>query len=254
MEAEDKMGAISVMWQRQIKRFWRSKPRVAISFFQPILFLIAFGFGFGPVFEAAGGVDYMNFLAPGIIAMTILFGSVMNGVETIWDKQFGFLKETLVAPVARWKIMFGRTLGGASTASLQGVFVFIITLFFGFRPISYFNLIIALLVMFLIAMIFAALGIALASKLDDMQAFPLIMNLLIMPIFFLSGALFPINNLPEALLNIVRFNPLVYGVDALRGLLSGSYIIGFGYDMLVLIPLIVVMIIIGAWSFSKIEA
>lgn len=247
------MGAINVMWKRQIKRFWRSKPRVAISLFQPMLFLIAFGFGFGPVFEAAGGVDYMTFLAPGIIAMTILFGSIMNGVETIWDKQFGFLKETLVAPVPRWKIMFGRTLGGATAALIQGFLVFIITLIFGFRPQSTYTLLLAFIVMLFIALFFSALGIAIASRLDDMQAFPLVINLLVMPIFFLSGALFPITNLPPFLLTIVRFNPLVYGVDALRGLLTGVYSIGLLFDMIVLIPLIIVMIIIGAWSFSKIE-
>ncbi len=247
------MGTISIMCLRQLKRFWRSKPRILISIFQPLLFLVAFGFGFGPIFQSATGIEYINFLAPGIIAMTILFGSIMNGIETIWDKQFGFLKETLVAPVPRWEIMFGRTLGGACVAMIQGTLVLLITLFFGFRPESLLGLFAAFGIMFLIALFFSALGIAMASKLDDMQAFPLVVNLLIMPIFFLSGALFPLNNLPSILLNIVKFNPLVYGVDALRGLLTGIYNIGLIFDLLVLIPLIIIMIIIGAWSFTKIE-
>lgn len=247
------MRAIKVMWIRQIKRYTRAKPRVLVSLFQPILFLIAFGFGFGPTFAKAGGGDYMMFLAPGIVAMTILFGSVMNGMETIMDKQFGFLKETLVAPVPRWQIMFGRTLGGATIATLQGILVLIITLFLGFSINNYFNLVLAIGVMFLIALLFSALGIALASRLDDMQAFPILMNFLIMPIFFLSGALFSIKDLPSVLGAIVRFNPLVYGVDALRGLLSGMYSFGLFYDLIILIPLIIFMILFGAWNFSKID-
>ncbi|MFW6285644.1 MAG: ABC transporter permease [Nanoarchaeota archaeon] len=247
------MGAINIMWKRQLIRFSRSKPRIIISLIQPMLFLVAFGFGFGPIFEAAGGIDYINFLAPGIIAMTILFGSVMNGVETILDKQFGFLKETLVAPVKRWKIMLGRALGGATVGFIQGFFVFLITLLFGFRPVNYINLIFVFIVMFLIALLFSSLGIALAAKLDDMQAFPLIMNLLVMPIFFLSGALFPISNLPVLLQKIIIVNPLVYGVDALRGLLTGVYSIGLLYNLIVLLIVIFIMIMIGAWNFTKIE-
>jgi len=248
------MGAIYVMWKRQLKRFTRAKARIAIALFQPLLFLIAFGFGFGPIYEKAGGGDYMTFLAPGIIAMTILFGSVMNGIETIWDKQFGFLKETLVAPVSRTSIMIGRTLGGASVGLIQGIMVLIITLLLGFKPYSFINLILALIVMFGIATFFTALGIAIASKFEDMQAFPLVMNLLVMPIFFLSGALFSLKDLPNALSIATKFNPLIYGVDALRGLLTGIYEIGLYKDIIVFIPLIILMISIGAWSFSKIEA
>lgn len=247
------MGAIYVMWKRQLKRFSRAKARMAISLFQPLLFLIAFGYGFGPVYAQANGGDYMFFLAPGIIAMTILFGSIMNGIETVWDKQFGFLKETLVAPVSRTSIMLGRTLGGATVAVIQGFLVLLITTLLGFRVQSISNLILALIVMFGIATLFSALGIALASKFEDMQAFPLVMNLLVMPTFFLSGALFSLENLPSLLSTLTKFNPMVYGVDALRGLLTGVYSIGLATDLLVLIPAIIIMIIIGAWSFSKIE-
>ncbi|MBN2838010.1 MAG: ABC transporter permease [Fusobacteriaceae bacterium] len=247
------MGAIHVMWKRQLIRFTRARARIVISLVQPLLFLIAFGYGFGGVYAAAGEGDYMSFLAPGIVAMTILFGSVMNGAETIWDKQFGFLKETLVAPVPRWKIMLGRTLGGATVAIFQGILVLLITMLLGFRFVSWYYFLVALLVMFLIAMFFNALGIAIASRFDDMSAFPMIMNLLIMPMFFLSGALFSLDGLPTFLRIITTLNPMVYGVDALRGLLTGVYLTGFIVDMVVLIPLSVLMIILGAWSFSKIE-
>lgn len=247
------MGAIYVMWKRQLKGFVRAKPRIVVSLFQPLLFFVAFGFGFGPTFAKAGGGDYIEFLAPGIIAMTILFGSVMNGVETIMDKQFGFLKETLVAPVPRYKIMLGRALGGATVAFCQGFFVLLITFLFGFRVQNYFNLIFVFGIMFLIALIFSAFGIAIASKLDDMHAFPMIINFLVMPIFFLSGALFSLEGLPEILGFLTRFNPLVYGVDAMRGFLGGSFSYGMFFDLCVLIPLAFVMILLGAYSFSKIE-
>ena len=245
--------AIYVMWKRQLKRFSRNRARMVVSLFQPIMFLVAFGFGFGPMFDE-NGLSYLQFLAPGIITMTILFGSVMNGAETIMDKQFGFLKETLVAPVSRNSIMLGKTLGGATIAVLQGFLIFGLTLMLGFEVYDWALVIPAILVMFAVAMFYTSLGIALASKVDDMQAFPMIMNFFIMPTFFLSGALFPLANLPSALEFLTRFNPLVYGVDAIRGLLTGYYVIGIWVDLIVLVPLIIGMIILGAWSFSKIEA
>ena len=127
------MNAIYILWLRQLKRQIRSKSRVIGSIGQPILFLLALGFGFGPIFAKAGGGSYIDFIAPGIIAMGILFNAIFSGMEIIWDKQFGFLKETLVAPVSRMKIMIGRTLGGATVAVAQGIIVFVITLFVGFN-------------------------------------------------------------------------------------------------------------------------
>ena len=193
------MGAIYVMFLRQIKRYWRSKARMIGSLAQPLLFLVALGVGFGAVFQQAGQGNYMQFLAPGIIAMSILFSAMFIGVEVIWDRQFGFLKETLVAPVSRYKIMFGKSLGGASVSIIQGIIVFLVSMLFGFRPASISGIIISLVFMFLIAMLFTAFGIAIASRLSDMQAFPLIINFIIMPLFFLSGALFPINTLPTSI-------------------------------------------------------
>ena len=128
------MSAIYILWLRQVKRYLRSKSRIIGSLAQPILFLVALGFGFGPIYQKAGGGNYIQFLAPGIIAMSILFISLFTGIEIIWDRQFGFLKETLVAPVSRLEIMIGRTLGGTTIAIFQGVVVLIISLIAGFRP------------------------------------------------------------------------------------------------------------------------
>lgn len=248
------MSAIYVMWLRQLIRYWRSKSRVIGFLGQPILFLVALGFGFGPIFEKAGGGNYIDFLAPGIVAMTILFSAMVNGMEVIWDRQIGFLKETLVAPVSRTKIMIGRTIGGATVSMFQGFIVFIIALFLGFRPSSLTGFIVALFFMIMIALLFTALGIAIASKLEDMQAFPMIINFVIMPFFFLSGALFPLESAPNALKIISVINPLSYGVDGIRGGLVGIYHFGLGIDFIVVTILTFIIIALGSYFFSKAEA
>ncbi len=247
------MNALYIMWLRQIKRYWRSRSRMIGSLGQPLLFLLALGFGFGPIFQKAGGGNYIQFLAPGVIAMSILFTAMFAGIEVIWDRQFGFLKETLVAPVKRSQIMLGRTLGGATVASIQGIVVFLICLLIGFRTDNLIHLPIALLFMFLIAFLFTALGTALASQLEDMQAFPLIINFLIMPIFFLSGALFPLEGLPKGIEWITKINPLSYGVDGLRGTLTGISHFSIGLDLLILFTITLVIDILGTYLFTKIE-
>ena len=247
------MGVIYIMWLREIKRFWRSKARIVGSLAQPLLFLIALGLGFGPIFQKAGGGNYIEFLAPGIVGMSILFSSMFMGIQVIWDRQFGFLKETLVAPISRYKIMIGRTLGGATIASLQGLIVFFISMLIGFKPHNLFMIPFAFIFMFLIAVLFTSLGTAIASRLEDMQAFQLIMNFLIMPIFFLSGALFPIDNLPNAIQILIKINPLYYGIEGLRTTLTGITQLGLVFDFFILGSLAVIMTIIGGHLFSKIE-
>lgn len=248
------MKAIYVLWLRQLKRYFRSRSRIIGSLGQPLLFLLALGYGFGPIYQKAGGGNYIDFLAPGVIAMGILFTSIFAGIEVIWDKQFGFLKETLVAPVSRFSIMLGRTLGGATVAVVQGLLVFLLSLLIGFRPVSLPALIMALVVMFLIAMVFTAIGTAIASVLGDMQGFQLIMNFLVMPIFFLSGALFPLAGLPPAIQTVARFNPLSYGVDGLRAALLQISHFGILPDILVLTLVATLAVAIGSWLFSRIEA
>ncbi len=244
---------IYILWLRQIKRYIRSKSRIVGSLGQPLLFLVALGFGFGPIYAKAGGGNYLQFLAPGVICMSILFTSIFSGIEIIWDRQFGYLKETLVAPVSRIYIMVGRTLGGATVAMIQGLVVFILTFFVGFRPVSLILLPVAFFVMFLVALFFTALGTAIGSRLDDMQGFQIIINFLVMPLFFLSGALFPVEGLPQALEIVTRLDPLSYGVDAMRGTLSGTAHFGVGFDLIVLSILVLIVTFIGAKMFSKIE-
>lgn len=196
----------------------------------------------------------MDFLAPGIVSMSILFTAVFSGLEVIWDRQFGFLKETLVAPISRTEIMIGKTLGGATIAMVQGLIVLCITYILGFRVSSLGNLVMGLLFMFLIAIFFTGLGLAIASKMKDMHGFQLIMNFLIMPIFFLSGALFPLENLPPAIYFISRIDPLTYGVDGMRGALAGMSVFGIYSNLAIIGALSVLICIIGAFLFSKVEA
>src|SRR4029077_18710700 len=179
-------------------------------------------FGLGPVFEKAGQGDYLQFVAPGVVGMTILFSSIFSGVGLLWDRQFGFLKETLVAPVPRLWVMAGRTLGGATNALMQGTLVLIVCLIAGFRPGGVGGVLLGLLFMALIAIVFAALGTVIGSGLKDMQGFQLTMNFLVMPIFFLSGALYPLSNLPKVLAVLTRLDPLTYGVDGVRTVLIGA--------------------------------
>ncbi len=247
------MDTVYILWLRQMKHYFRSGSRIIGSIGQPLLFLFAFGLGFGPVFEQAGETDYFQFLVPGIIGMSILFTSMFNGIDIIWDRQFGFLKETLVAPVSRIYIMLGRTLGGATIAVFQGIIILAISLLVGFQLHEPLIIPAAILFMFLTALLFSALGIAIASQLEDMQGFPLIMNFLIMPLFLLSGALFPLKNLPAALNIIVHINPLSYGVDGIRGSLLGLYEMGLWLNLGALSAIAILLLTIGAYFFSKIQ-
>lgn len=247
------MKAIYILWLRQLKRFIRKRAALVGALGQPLIFLIAFGFGLGPIFARAGAGNYIQFIAPGIIAMTVLFSSIFTGVEIIWDKQFGFLKETFVAPISRLEIMIGKTLGGATVASIQGVLVFLISLLLGFRPASLALLPLALLFIVLMATLFSALGTTLAARLDDMQGFPLIINFVIQPLFYLSGALFPLVGLPRAFEVITKLNPLSYGVDGLRYAFGVPAVFSPGLSLGVLFAVIILVMLVGLYQFSKIE-
>ena len=247
------MTTIYILWLRQLKRFVRKKASIIGALGQPILFLFALGFGLSPIFARAGAGDYIQFLAPGIIGMTVLFTSVFTGIEIIWDKQFGCLKETFVAPVSRFEILLGKTLGGATVAIIQGILVFLITFVAGFRPANPALLPLAFLYLVLIAVLFSALGSTIAARLDDMQGFPLVMNFVIQPLFFLSGAIFPIKNLPAVLDYITKINPLSYGIDGLRYALSGDNVFSPFVSLFVLFFVIAAILSAGAYQFSKIE-
>jgi ABC-2 type transport system permease protein len=247
------MSCIYILWIRQLTRYVRSRSRMIASLGQPVLYLLALGFGFGPIFQKAGEGNYLQFLAPGVIGMTVLFTSMFSGIELIWDRQFGFLKETLVAPVPRILIMLGRTLGGATVAVLQGFIVIVVCGIAGFRPANWALVPAALLFMVLIGILFTALGTAVASVLSDFQGFQLVMNFLVMPIYFLSGALYPLKNAPAVLETIARVDPLAYGVDGLRGAFLGISHFGLVTDFGVLAAAALLFLFIGAYFFNRIQ-
>ena len=247
------MRTVYILWLRQLKRFIRKKASLVGALGQPLIFLLAFGLGLSPIFTRAGQGNYMQFLAPGIISMTVLFTSIFTGVEIIWDKQFGFLKETFVAPVSRFEILIGKICAGATVAIIQGILVFFITFLVGYRLHNIYELPTAFAFLVLIALMFSAVGVAIAARLDDMQGFPLIINFVIQPLFYLSGALVPITGIPSFLTAITRINPLTYGVDGLRGALSGLQNFSLMTDFSVILGMLIIMVLVGMYQFSKIE-
>jgi ABC-2 type transport system permease protein len=216
------MDIVYAIWLRNMKRFVRSKSRIVGSVVMPLFLLLFLGFGLNNVVQMPGlGGNYLVFLIPGMVAMSVMFTAVGSGVQILWDKQFGFLKETLVAPVSRLEIMLGQTAGGATTAVLQGFLILIPALLIGLRVPGIAGFCIALLFMVLIGIAFTAFGIALASRMEDMTGFQLIMNFVIFPIFGLSGALFPISTLPAWIAPLTLLDPLTYGVEGMRYGLTG---------------------------------
>lgn len=247
------MKTIYILWLRQLKRYIRKKANIIGSLGQPIIFLFAFGFGLSPIYAKAGAGDYIQFIAPGIVGMTVLFTAMFTSIEIIWDKQFGFLKETFVAPVSRFEIFIGKTLGGATVAVIQGLLVFLITFVAGFRPEHWSLVPLAFLFLVIVAFLFSAIGCAIAARLDDMQGFPLIINFVIQPLFFLSGAIFPLVNLPVVLNFITKINPLSYGIDSLRFALSATHVFSPWLSLAVMVGCSVAAVGIGIYQFSKIE-
>jgi ABC-2 type transport system permease protein len=247
------MRVIYILWLRQLKRYVRSRSRMVASLAQPVLYLLALGYGLGPVFRQAGQGSYLQFVAPGLIAMTVLFTSIFSGIELIMDRQFGFLKETFVAPVPRMWITLGRIAGGATIAVMQGLIFLGVCVIAGFRWHDLGGLPLALVFMILIGLAFNAMGTAIGSVMRDAQGFQLIMGFLVMPIFFLSGAMFPLTNLPRALAIVTTMDPLSYGVDGLRMSLIGAAHFGLTVDLVVLSAVAAALLGLGSYLFSNME-
>ncbi|MEM3181156.1 MAG: ABC transporter permease [Candidatus Micrarchaeaceae archaeon] len=242
-----------VLWLRAMKRFERSPSQIIGSVAMPFLFLIFLGAGFSSVkFPGLpAGFSYIDFLVPGILGMSMLFAATTAGISLLWDRQFGFLKEVMVAPVKRISIMLGRTFGGITTAFLQSLLLIIFALFIGFHVSSIAGLLVTFGFMLLIGFVFISLGLVLASIMTDMQGFGLILNLLIFPLFFLSGAIYPVDALPKIVRYITYVNPLTYGVDGMRGALMNASVFPIWVDAMVLGAIAIGMLSLGAYSFSK---
>ncbi|MBN2734524.1 MAG: ABC transporter permease [Methanomicrobiaceae archaeon] len=248
------MDVIYTIWLRNVKRYIRSKSRIVGSLGMPVFFLIFLGFGLNSVVTIPGASEnYTEFLVPGIVAMSVLFTSIFAGIQIIWDKQFGFLKETLVAPVSRFEIMLGQTFGGATTAIIQGGIILVLSLFIGLSFPGLTGSLIAAGFMILIGIAFTALGIAIASRMEDMNGFQLIMSFLVFPLFGLSGAMFPISSLPPLFKTLTLFDPLTYGVEGVRYGLTGASQIDPVISLAVLFSFSVVMIMLGGYLFKAVK-
>lgn len=249
------MQAIYVMWLRQMKRFFRYKSRLAATFIQPLFFLVIFGAGFSRIqMPGITGDSYMSYFAPGVVAMSIIFSSLFTGIAVLWDKQFGFLQEVLVAPVSRLSIIIGRTLGGATTSLIQGLIILGIAFVLGVPFPGVIGLVMTLIFMVFIAFTAVGFGLILASKMRDMQSFPLIMNLIMMPLLLVSSAFFPLQNFPSIISIVAKLNPMFYMVDGLRGSLIGyDNIYPPLVDFSVVLVICIIILSLGNYFFSKSE-
>ena len=248
--------AVYVLWRREMIRYVRAKSRIVGSLAMPVFFLAFLGLGFRrlPIPGMGAGTGYIGFLAPGIIGMTLLFSSSMQGMSLLWDKEFGFLKEIMVAPVSRVSIVLGRIAGGATTSMLQGLLIFGASLALGFRLPGPGAVAFSLVFMLLISFTFIGLGLIFASRMKDMQGFGIVMNFVIFPFFFLSGALTPLDNFPLGIRLLSYIDPLTYGVDGLRAVLIGKSILPASVDLAIMAGFALVMLFLGAYFFEKSES
>ena len=217
------LKTIYTIWLREVKTFAREKFRVVAMIAQPLLYLLVLGNGInsGVTLNANGGINYLTFMYPGIIGMSILFTSIFSAVSIIWDREFGFLKEVLVAPVPRWAVAIGKTFGGASIAIVQSTIMILMAPIIGIR-LSLVMVVEMWVLAFLIGVALTSLGIAIAARMTSMQGFQMIMNFMVMPLYFLSGAMFPLNSAPSWMKALMVVDPLTYCVDGLRNVMFSN--------------------------------
>ena len=254
-EAGQALIAVYVMWVRQLKLFFRAKSRVVGSIVQPLLWLSLFGLGWasaarGPQPAITAGVDYPSFLAPGAALMGVFFASFMAGIAVIWDREFGFLKEVLVAPVPREATILGRALGDSTIAILQGTIILIVAM-----PIApkmrIYGLPAMMLVMFLVALSFTSLGIAIGSRMTSMEGFQLINTFISMPAILLSGVFFPVSSMPKWMKPLAMLDPLTYGVDAGRQVLVGIGSLPLWLDLATLALTSLAFVLLAVYMFRR---
>jgi ABC-2 type transport system permease protein len=245
---------IYTLWLREVKRYLRDRTRIVSSFFQPLLWLVIFGSGVR-ISGSIGGLSYQQYIFPGIIGQTLLFTSMFMGISVIWDREFGFLKEILVAPISRFSIFLGKMFGDSTDAVIQGIIVFLLGALLGVRLdiIMFLELV---PVMLLITFGLVSVGLTVASFIESLESFGVIQSFINLPLFFLSGALFPVRgeSVPSWLQIVSNFNPLTYGVDALRTIILGEAwqpLYPLYFDLLVVSGFAAAMIIIGTLAFSR---
>jgi ABC-2 type transport system permease protein len=247
------LSGIYTLWHREVLRYSREKSRFISSFIQPLLWLIIFGAGINLPIESAANISYQMFIFPGVITQALQFTSMFMGISVIWDRQFGFLKEILVSPVSRVSIFLGKMFGVSTDAIVQGIIIFPFGLLIGV-PLSIPAFVESVPVMMLITFGVVCVGLTIASFLTSLESFGLIQTFVNLPLFFLSGALFPVTHIPDWLRWVFYVNPLTYGVDVLRTIiLNGAWtpILPLYQEILILCVFDAAMILIGSYAFSR---
>jgi ABC-2 type transport system permease protein len=243
---------IYALWLREVKVFFREKSRLVASTFTPLLWLFVIGTGFGSS-TTVHSVDYQKFIFPGIICMSVVFSSVFFGSYIIWDRKFDFLKSVMVAPVSRSTIFTGKTFGGMTNSLIQAAIILLVGLIIGvqFSPIS---LVGTIAIILLLSFALTSLGLTLGSLMTSLEGFQMIVSFVVFPLFFLSGALFPIDNLPQWLSILTTIDPVTYAVDALRNIILGTGSHVLGLDVIILISYTCVLGALGTYSFKRMKA
>jgi ABC-2 type transport system permease protein len=267
--------AVYIIWYRDVIRFWRDRVRLVMSLAQPVLYLAIFGVGLSSSIGRGGSIasaglpasfSYLQFMYPGVLGMAVLFTAIFSAMSVVWDREFGFLREILVAPISRSAVAIGKTLGGATQAALQGVVMLVFAPIIGVH-LTMLSVLETLPLLFLLAFALTSMGVALSARLKTMQGFQVVMNFLMMPMFFLSGALFPLSGLPGWMTVLTRFDPVAYGiapvrsailggtglpqgaVDRLSSITIGNYVVPVVADVGVLLVFSAVMLAIAMRSF-----
>ncbi|NHW89354.1 MAG: ABC transporter permease [Archaeoglobales archaeon] len=246
------MKGIYVLWLRDLKRYTRARSRFFGSLAMPFFFLAFFGLGFRRVTFPSIEIGYMEFLTPGIVSMVVIFSGTLSGVSVVWDRQFGFLREIMVSPVSRSAIVLGRTLGGATIATIQATILAAISHFLGFS-MEPSMIPVALLAIFVFSIISTLTGIAISSVITDIHGFQLIVNFFVFPIFFLSGAIFPVSEFPGIVETIARLSPFTYGVDLVRFSMVNLSLFDPLVDVIVIFLYLFLMLSIASYLFSRTE-
>jgi len=242
------------LWLREIRRYARSRMSLFGSLAQPVLYLLALGIGLGPVYRESGRGNYLDYIVPGIVALTVLSSAIHAGATVMWDRRFGFLRQALISPAPRLGLHFGRVLGAASVACIHGSLMAAICVAAGFPFPAISQVLMACGFLVLVSYVFASLGVVIGLALYEIESFNVAMSVIVPPLFFLSGALFPPENLPSSMAFLIGINPLSYGVDGLRAALSGRSHFGAGLDVTVLATLAGCLTLTGAWQFSRAQA
>lgn len=246
----NEIEGIYAVWYREAKIYLREKERLVSSVVSPLLWIFGFGLGVGSTVNAVAGYPYQVFIYPGILVMTVLFTSLFYGVYIIWDRKLDFLKEVLVAPVSRASVFTGKMLGGATDAMIQAVFLLIIGLFINI-PLPLPIIIETFFMLLLISIAMVSIGLVIGANLNSPEGFGLVINFVMWPMFFFSGALFPVSNLPHWLAAVTYINPLTYGVDALRGIILGINNFNIFYDIAAMMFFTLIAMSVGVLSFRR---